>query len=109
MPGFVVNATSQVVCAHQGKVILQSGVAPRVLVMGAPAVMALPPYPVAGCTFPPPIAANGPCLTAKFTTCSTRVFVNLTQPLLLQDSLGMCAPTGTPTVVQVTQQRVFAT
>ncbi len=78
---------------------------PRVLVNGQPVVPFTSPYLVAGCALPPPPAANGPCVTAQYVTSSTRVLVNGT-PVLLLDSLSICAPTGTPLLPVVTQTRV---
>ena len=80
---------------------------PRVLVSGQPTVPITSLYAVAGCTLPPPPAANGPCVTAQFVTASTRVTSN-GQPLLLLDSQAICTPTGTPLMVLVTQVRVTA-
>ena len=81
---------------------------PRVLAMGQPTVTIAAPYVVAGCAFPPPPAANGPCVTAQFITSALRVTSN-GQPLLLFDSQSICAPTGTPLLILVTQTRVTAT
>jgi hypothetical protein len=65
------------------------------------------PYAVAGCALPPPPAANGPCVTAQWVTGTTRVLSN-GQPLVVQSSQAICAPTGTPLVIIVTQPRVSA-
>jgi len=104
MPGFLLHVGAQVQCAHGGQA--QPTVPnPRVLVSGQPTVTLAAPYVVAGCTFPPPPAANGPCVTAQWITGSTRVLSN-GQPLLLLDSQAICAPTGTPLVIVATQTRV---
>ena len=71
---------------------------PRVTVMGQPTVAVTAPYVVAGCAFPPPPAANGPCVTAQFLTGAVRV-TSIGQPLLLLDSQAICAPTGTPLLI----------
>ena len=93
-------------CSHAGQA--QPTVPnPRVTVSGMPTVTLSAPYVVAGCTFPPPPAANGPCLTAQFVTSAVRVTSN-GQPLLLLDSQAICAPTGTPLIVAATQTRVTA-
>lgn len=94
-------------CSHGGQA--QPTVPnPRVTVMGQPTVAITSPYVVAGCTFPPPPAANGPCVTAQFLTGSVRV-TSMGQPLLLLSSQALCAPTGTPLLVAVTQTRVVGT
>lgn len=104
MPGFLVHQGATVLCAHAGQA--QPTVPnPRVLVSGMPTVLMTAPYVVAGCALPPPPAANGPCVTAQFVTGSVRV-TSMGQPLLLLDSQAICAPTGTPLIIAVTQTRV---
>lgn len=107
MPGFLLHVGAQVLCSHAGQA--QPTVPnPRVTVSGQPTVLLSAPYVVAGCTLPPPIAANGPCVTAQWLTGTTRVLSN-GQPLLLQSSQAICAPTGTPLLIIATQMRVNAT
>jgi hypothetical protein len=107
MPGFMLHVGATVMCAHGGQA--QPTVPnPRVTVMGQPTVALSSPYVVAGCAFPPPPAANGPCVTAQFITSSLRV-TSTGQPLLLLDSQALCVPTGTPLIISVTQTRVTAT
>jgi hypothetical protein len=76
--------------------------------MGQPTVLMTSPYVVAGCAFPPPPAANGPCVTAQFMTGTVRV-TSMGQPLLVTSSQAICAPTGTPTIIAVTQTRAMGT
>jgi len=91
-------------CSHLGQA--QPTVPnPRVTVMGQPIVNMTSPYVVAGCTLPPPIVANGPCVAAQWVTGSTRITSN-GQPVLLLDSQAICAPTGTPLLIVMTQTRV---
>lgn len=93
-------------CAHGGQA--QPTVPnPRVTVSGQPTVTVSGPYAIAGCAFAPP-AGNGPCVTAQFITSALRVTSN-GQPLLLFDSQAICAPTGTPLLITVTQTRVTGT
>jgi hypothetical protein len=106
MPGFLVHVGATVTCSHGGQA-QPSAPNPRVSVSGQPTVLQTTPYVVAGCTFPPPTAGNGPCVSATWTTGSTRVTSN-GQPLLVLSSMGICAPTGTPTIIAVTQTRVTA-
>jgi hypothetical protein len=107
MPGFLLHVGATVLCSHAGQA--QPTVPnPRVTVSGQPTVAITSPYVIAGCTLPPPIAANGPCVTAQFVTAATRLTSN-GQPLLLFDSQAICAPTGTPLMVVLTQTRVTAT
>jgi hypothetical protein len=93
-----------VMCAHGGSA-QPTVTVPRVMVSGQPVVTIAAPYVVTGCAMPPPSAGNGPCVTAQFVTSATRVMA-LGQPVLLFDSQAVCAPTGTPLIVAVTQPRV---
>jgi hypothetical protein len=106
MPGFLLHVGAQVMCAHAGQA-QPTAPNPRVTVMGQPTVLQTAPYVVAGCTFPPPPAGNGPCVTAQWITGTTRVLSN-GQPLLVQSSQAICTPTGTPLIIAVTQTRVSA-
>ncbi|HZP03453.1 MAG TPA: hypothetical protein VFB43_01045 [Terracidiphilus sp.] len=107
MPGFLVHVGATVLCSHGGQA--QPTVPnPRVSVSGQPTVAISGPYVVAGCAFPPPPAANGPCVSAQWLVGSTRVTSN-GQPLVVLSSQAICAPTGTPLIISVTQTRVTAT
>ena len=106
MPGFLVQVGAQVLCSHAGQA--QPTVPnPRVTVSGQPTVLLTTPYVVAGCTFPPPTAGNGPCVTGQWLVGTARI-TSLGQPLVVQSSQGICAPTGTPLLLVVTQTRVSA-
>jgi hypothetical protein len=104
MPGFVLHQGATVLCMHGGQA---QAVAPnpRVRVAGQPVVTQPGPHAVAGCPFVPPAA--GPCVTAQWVTGALRVRVG-GMPLLLQDSVAVCAPTGTGLQVVLTQLRVKA-
>lgn len=104
MPGFLLHAGAQVLCSHGGQATPTTP-NPRVTVSGQPTVLISAPYVVAGCTLPPPTAANGPCITAQWLSGTTRVLSN-GQPLLVQSSQAICAPTGTPLLIIATQTRV---
>jgi hypothetical protein len=104
MPGFLLHQGATVLCSHAGQA-QPTMVNPRVLVSGMPTVTLPTPYVIAGCAFPPPPAGNGPCVTAQFLVGSVRILAN-GQPLLLFDSQALCVPTGTPTIIAVTQTRV---
>ena len=106
MPGFLVHVDAQVLCSHGGQA-QPTAPNPRVLVSGQPTVLVTAPYVVAGCAFPPPPAANGPCVTAQWLVGTTRVLSN-GQPMVVQSSQAICAPTGTPLLIVVTQTRVMA-
>jgi hypothetical protein len=104
MPGFLLHLGATVLCSHAGQA-QPTTPNPRVLLSGQPAVTIACPYVIAGCTMPPPTAGNGPCVTAQFVSAATRVTL-LGQPVLLQDSQSICAPTGTPLIPTVMQTRV---
>lgn len=106
MPGFLIHVGASVLCSHAGQA-QASTPNPRVMVSGQPTVTMASPWLVAGCTLPPPPAANGPCVSAQFVTAATRVSSN-GQPLLLIDSQAICAPTGTPLLIVASQTRVSA-
>ena len=106
MPGFLLHVGATVLCMHGGQA--QPTVPnPRVLVGGQPIVTQPAPYVVAGCPFVPP-GGNGPCVTAQWIIGATRVFAG-GAPVLLQTSQAVCAPTGTPLNIMVTQTRVTGT
>lgn len=105
MPGYLLHQGAIATCAHQGfaSPILTSS---RVTVMGQ-AIALLCPYTISGCPNPPPMAGLGPCVTATWTTSATRVTA-VGMPVLLSTNAAVCAPTGTPLQIQVTQTRVQA-
>jgi hypothetical protein len=107
MPGFLLHMGATVLCAHGGQATATAPF-PRILVSGQPVVTQPTPYVVAGCALPPPIAANGPCITAQWMTGSLRVLAE-GLPLLLMDSQALCVPTGTPLIPAIAQTRVLAT
>jgi hypothetical protein len=106
MPGFLVHVGATVLCSHGGQA-QPTAPNPRVLVSGQPTVTLAAPYVVAGCALPPPPGANGPCVTAQWLIGTTRVLSN-GQPLIVQSSQAICAPTGTPLIIAVTQVRASA-
>ena len=107
MPGFLLHQGATVLCSHGGQA--QPTVPNlRVKVGGQPIVTQEAPYTVAGCALPPPIVANGPCVTAQWITAALRLTAEGV-PVLLFDSQAICAPTGTPLLVTVTQVQVKGT
>jgi hypothetical protein len=102
MPGFLLTAGSTLLCAHGGQA-KPTAPSPRVRVSGQPVTTQPPPYTVAGCALPTNV--GGPCVTASWVVGAVRVRA-AGQPVLLQDSVAVCVPTGTPLNVVVTQPRV---
>jgi hypothetical protein len=95
-----------VMCSHGGQAT-PAAPFPRVQISGMPIVTLSSPYLVAGCAFVPP-GGNGPCVSAQYTNAATRVTAG-GQPVLLQDSIAVCAPTGTPLIAAAVQTRVIGT
>ena len=104
MPGFLLNVSSIVICAHGGQA-KPTVPNPRVRVMGLPVTTQGPPYVIAGCLNPPPLLNVGPCIIGNWVKASLRIKAT-GLPVLLQDSTAICVPTGTPLTVIVTQPRV---
>ena len=103
MPGFLLHQGAVVTCMHGGQA-QPTMPSPRVKVMGQPIVTNAAPYQVAGCAFVLP-SGNGPCVTAQWVTSALRV-KSMGMPVLLQDSVAVCTPTGTGVIVAMTQVRV---
>ena len=99
MPGYLLNMGCVVTCSHGGQA-KPTAPNPRVKIMSQPVPMISAPFVVAGCAFPPPPVANGPCVTAQWIPVSGTVRVkSMGQPLLAQSSQAICVPTGTPTII----------
>jgi hypothetical protein len=105
MPGFLLQVGATVICAHGGQA-QPTAPNPRVLLSGAPSVLMTMPWVIAGCPFVP--VAPLPCVTAQWLVGTTRV-TSSGQPLLVQSSQAICAPTGAPLLPLVMQTRVMAT
>jgi hypothetical protein len=106
MASFVLHLGAIESCAHGG-VAMPLAPNPRVLVGGQPVVTMADGYAVDHCPLPPPPAGNGPRVTGRFITASTRVRV-AGSPLVLEGGASVCAPTGAPLLVTATQMRVSA-
>lgn len=104
MPGPLLHLNATVTCAHAGRAT-PTLTSPRVTLSGQPVALAPGPWIIAGCALPPPPSGNGPCVTGSFTTAATRV-ASMGMPVLLLDSQGSCAPTGTPILPIAAQTRV---
>lgn len=106
MSGFLVQFGAQVSCAHSGQAKPTSSNS-KVMVDGKPTVLMSTPFTISGCSYPPPTAGNGPCVTGLLSSGTTKVLSN-GQPLAIQSSQGTCAPTGTSLTISSTQTRVSA-
>ena len=104
MPGYLLDAGATVLCMHAGDA--QPTVTnQKVKAGGQPIVTQSSTYTISGCALPPPIVANGPCLTAQWVSAASKVKAG-GEPVLLKDSSAVCVPTGTGLNVVVTQMKV---
>jgi hypothetical protein len=104
MPGFIVHLGATVMCMHGGQA-QPTAPFPRVMVSNQPVVTQAAPFVVAGCALTG--TPSPPCVTAQWTTGATRVMAGGI-PVLLQDSIAVCAASGTGVNIVVTQVRVKA-
>lgn len=107
MPGYLLHVGATVQCMHAGPAEPTSP-NPRVMVSGQPIVAQTCIYTVAGCSLPPPIVGNGPCVTCTWLTAATRVTASGI-PVLLQDSQAICVLPATGLTIVTTQTRVRGT
>jgi hypothetical protein len=107
MSAFMLHENATVLCLHSGQA-KPAVTDQRVKVSGQKIVTQPGPYTISGCTLPPPNAANGPCVTAMWTSAATRVKAS-GMPVLFKDSQATCAPTGTGVNIISTQLRVKVT
>lgn len=91
MPELVTSA-STVQCTHSGSCTATKKAA-KLKVNGAKAIPKSTSYTVSGCSLPPPIAANGPCVKATPSSGSSKVKSG-GEKLLLKDFSASCTPTG---------------
>jgi len=101
VPGLLLHAGATVLCSHGGQAQPTDPFL-RVGVSGQPVTTQATPYAVAGCPF---TGAPGPCATVQWLTAATRVRAG-GLPVLLRDSVGVCAPTGAPATSVAAQSRV---
>jgi hypothetical protein len=104
MPGSVVHEGAEVLCVHGGQAQPVTA-GSRVRLGGQPIATQSSPYVISGC--PLPASAGGPCVSAEWVTAATRVRSEGV-PVLLDDSVAICRPTGTAVRVAVSQGRVKA-
>jgi len=104
MTGPILHLGATVTCSHGGQALPTSPF-PRVLVSGQLVITQASPYTVAGCGFVPP-GGNGPCVSGSFVTAALRVLAGGV-PVVLMDSVSICAPTGTPMLPVQAQTRVI--
>jgi hypothetical protein len=104
MPGFILHLGATVTCSHGGQATPAEPFT-RVLVSGQPVVSQSSSWLIAGCRFVPP-GGNGPCVNGTFITAATRVLVGGV-PVVLQDGVTACTPTGTPMLPVQAQTRVI--
>lgn len=106
MSGWLLTQSATTRCAHAGQA-LPGAVNARVKAAGGATVTVDSAYSIASCALPPPPLANGPCVSAQFSSGATRVKSG-GRALLLHDSQATCTPTGTGLLISNFQTRVKA-
>src|SRR5262245_8428152 len=118
MPGLLLHVGAVVSCTHKGTATIAPS-QQKVLVGGQPVATAGANIAVAGCPFPAPAGPTtkpDPCVTSRWRTVATEVFVG-GKPALLGPAAGVGAgicqsaeqiPQGPPTISQM-QTRVSGT
>lgn len=107
MPGALLHQGATVTCSHTGQA-KPASTNSRVKVSDQPTAFMSVPYQVSGCTLPPPNAANGPCVSATWSTGTTKVTSN-GQPLAIMGGTAQCVPTSAPLMTVSAQTKVIAT
>ncbi len=102
MPGFLAHQGATALCAHGGSARPVS-LNLRVMVGRQATAVVTAPWAVTGC--PNPVAAGGPCVSARWTAGTTRVS-SFGLQLVLQGAVATCAPSGAPATVTTVQSRV---
>ena len=107
MPGYLLHMGAVVECLHGGQAepVIPD---PRVKVSGEMIVTQSCIHTVAGCSLPPPIAGDGPCVTCTWLTAALRVKASGI-PVLLDDSKATCVLPATGLNIIETQVRVKGT
>ena len=95
MPGPIVNMGGTVTCMHGGQGQCTT-VSPKVMVGSQPVVTIPASYVIAGCAFPPPPVANGPCISGIIPVGSTRV---LASGMPRSQLAGLLLSTGMPMMI----------
>jgi hypothetical protein len=100
----LIQQGATVLCAH-GAPAMPTVPNPRVLLTGMPSCTVSAPWTVTGC--PAAAIPSPPCVVGNWLVGTVRV-TSLGQPLLVQSSTAVCAPSGAPLLPVVTQLRVSA-
>ena len=95
MPGTIVHLGATVLCTHGGQAS-PTVTSPFVLTIASP-------YLIAAC----PGGSYGPCVTGQWLVGSSFVLAG-GQPIVLNTSVSVCTPNGTPMNVLMTQSYVSA-
>jgi hypothetical protein len=106
MPGYLLDVSSTVNCAHLPGKAMPSTPAARVKILNQPIVVLTTQYAVTGCALTG--TSSPPCATAQWTSGATRV-KSMGSPVLLKDSQSTCVPTGTPLSCMMVQAKVKGT
>lgn len=111
MPGTVLHTGTTAACPHGGTLSIVAA-SPRVSVSRVRVAVLTDHGLVVGCGFMLPNGKPQPCITARWITAATRVFVN-GQPVLINPLLAVCLSAeqipGGPPIITASQTRVIAT
>ncbi len=107
MSDYLVHVGATVQCTHRDPASAQPNTSNQsVKVSGQQIVTQADIYTISQC--PNPANAGGPCLTAQWTQCATRVRARRVA-VVLKDSQAKCLPTNAQLTVCTTQTRVKGT
>ena len=96
MPGYLLDAPTQIVCPHGGQATAKPGKTKVTLNGQPPFVLAdfdVTQPTISGCPFTIPPGSPSPCLHIQWLMASLRVTVEQS-PVLLSSSVGLCLNAG---------------
>lgn len=102
MPGLLVNSSANIICQHGGHTTITSSNV-RVKACGEFVALMNDLYTIAGCVQPASGIAG--CFSIVWVRPAARIKV-CGQPVLLNDSNGICQPSQVPPTIATTQPRV---
>lgn len=101
----LVNADSTVQCSHSGSGTATKKIS-KVKVKGAKLIPKGTKYSISGCSLPPPIAANGPCVMGQSGSKPLKKVKSGGKKLASKKTKWTCTPTGAKAKVADTQSKV---
>ena len=103
MPGFILTATSTVLCTHGGQAVLTTS-NQKLKIDSVPALLESDMHTIAGCPFQIPVGVGtkpSPCIRIEWSGGAAQTQVNGVG-VLVQSSIGKCmSPEGAPQGVAI--------